>query len=263
MKTLFLLILISLTSGCLEKPETRMFNQAKKAYSEKNFKTATMLFEKLIKSSKNNEIKLKSAESLTSIYDINGEFKKKRKSLLFIVVNAKEKNQRIRAKQQMADMEFFKLKNYTTAIADYSELVLLGHDKIKNQVMISKSYYYLNNYDQALFEIKKILQETKEQEIVFETELLKSHIEFSKKNYLSASTIYKELIEKYPIPSKENFVLLNLAMSYEESGRYTDAIVALKELQSFYHSPEFLAAKIEHIQKKKNLMPGGRGRLRR
>lgn len=240
-----------------------MFEKANKAYSEKKYKTATELFEKVISSSNEKKIKLKSAETLTHIYELKGDFKNKRKILQYILINAEERNQRILAKQKMADMEFFKLKDYSTAITDYSELIQLNFNKQKNQLMVSKSYYYLNNFDQALYELEQILKENKNQELLFEAQLLKAHIKFAKKKYKSSSDIYKRLIENHPKPSKKNFVLLNLAMSYEEDGKYTEAIEALKKLQAYYHSPEFLMAKIHHIEKKKSLLPGGKGRLGR
>ncbi|MCJ8276307.1 MAG: tetratricopeptide repeat protein [Bdellovibrionales bacterium] len=262
MRILCLLILISL-SGCLEKPETRIFNQATKAFVAKDFKKSSQLYEKLLVTSTNKELKLKATSKLANIYDSSGDFDKLKKKLQYIVVNSKDRNQRMEAKQKMADVEFYKRKNYSEAISHYSELIELNFNKYKNQLMVSRCYYYQNNFEQSMFELKRVLKETANKEINFEANLLKGHILFAEKKYALSSEIYSDLVEGYPRESKASFVLLNLAMSQEESGNYTGAIASLQELQTFYHSPDFLAAKILHIQKKKSLMPGGKGRLKR
>ncbi|MCB0377606.1 MAG: tetratricopeptide repeat protein [Bdellovibrionales bacterium] len=263
MRTLpLLLILISLTA-CFEKPDQRVLSKAEQALENGDNQKAAELFRKLKRESSDLRLQIKSAENLVYIYESAGDYEKSVGELNYIALHAQDRAGRVRAKQQMADSYFFKLKNYQEALTHYYELIAINFNQHQNQLMVAKCYYFLNNLDQARFEVQTLIDGTKNKGLLFEGHLLKGHILFAQKHYREAADTYQNVIKNYEKMAKESHVLLHLAMSFEESSQYSQAISALEKLRESYHSPDFISAKISHIRRKMGLVPTGKGWNRR
>ena len=72
--------------------------------------------------------------------------------------------------------------------------------------MVARSYFHLNNFGQAEFEIKQLLSSSSSEEIKFEADILKAHIYFSGKDYKNSSEVYKKILETYPKKARSNYV---------------------------------------------------------
>ena len=262
-KTLiFLSILINFT-GCLERPNALLFKKGQQAESEKQYVEALEMYLKALEETKNKKLKIDIYNRLVEVYRVKNKYKKVSEYLQKIVLGSNERKHRIQAKQELADNEFNKLKNYREAIKHFSHLIEVDHKKDSNQLMVAKSYFHLNSFGQAKYELSELIKSTENEELKFEADILRASIYFSGRDYKKSSETYERIMKSYPEKAKINFVLLNLAMSYEEDGYLSKALESLKELQNYYHSPEFIAAKINHIENKLRHLPGGGGRLRR
>ena len=257
-KIVLLSILISL-AGCFETPDFLLLKKARQAENSKEANKAIHLYKKAIEETSNDSLKIKASWRIVDIYRSLSKYKEIRKFLSLIILTESREGERKKAKQELADNEFFNIKNYRQAVREYSHLVEVGYQVFINRLMIAKSYFHLNNLSQSKHELKELLNLDLPETSRFDALLLLGNVYFADKRYQKSTTAYLQLIEKYPEAAKKNYVLLNLAMSFEEDREYKKAVESLRELQAYYHTPEFIAAKIQHIENKMRHMPGARG----
>jgi|GEM_PF-5061259 len=260
-KTATLLLLWTLTSltGCIEKPDQKDYNKALSALERDNDIEAKGLLEGILRRSENSPLRDKAARQLVDLFSKNNAFEDLNKPLRYLSIHSSNQKSRIEAKQKMADNTYFNLRNYQDAIRHYSQLITLGHEVIGNHLMVVKSYFNLNQPQQSLYEADALLEKPVDAQTRFELMLLKANILFSDKNFKNAAKAYNKVLKTYPEQAKENHVLLNLAMSYEEEGHYKEALESLVTLKDDFHTPSFIEAKIAHLQSKMSYMPGARG----
>ena len=256
-------LLLMVMSGCRfgETVEERFLRDAKKAESLNAQEQVTFL-ENYALETTNKNVKLSAIKRVVDLLYRESQYHKVRKYLLYVLQNSPTQQGKLEAQQQLADNSFFHLNKYKEAIYYYSKLVEQGYQSLSNRLMIAKSYFQTDDLLQANIEADSLLKEKLKPNFRFELLLMKANIAFSGESFRSSSKLFQSVIKEFPDLSKKNFVLLNLAMSLEEEGLVDQAVGALQELKSFYHTPSFIESKIQHLFQKREHMPGARRNAR-
>ncbi|MCB0393930.1 MAG: tetratricopeptide repeat protein [Bdellovibrionales bacterium] len=261
----FLPLLISITFlGCSFNTDQVYFDRAQKAQSEEKYDVAIQEYKRVIEVDPGSPKALEAAEKAAFVArTFTEDFTSLIHFLKIILLRSPNEKVRVSAQKEIADIYFINLNNYSRAIEEYSRLLPLISDepeKIETQLRIAKAYYFLGQFQQALFEIESTskLKSTEKQK--FETLLLKANILTGQKDYDDAAAIFLKMISEFPQMAKAEKVRVNLAVCYEELKKFD---LAIEELVAYgKETPvekDFVELKVERLKRIKELQPGAGG----
>lgn len=239
------------------------YERAQEAVDKKNYRVAVNYLDHAIKRSPQTLIGIKAAREAArlSLYETK-DYKKAVEYYRQLVLYSKDPAERIVAQKEVAAIYFDHLQSYKEAILEFSKLLQMTHldfDQAKYKLSIARAHYYLNNFFQAESEINEILRLKIDDQMRFNTLILQGNILVAQKNYLRAAEIFRNVIRDYPDMAKKENVPLTLAVCYEESQEYADAIKMLEQLRSYYTPVEYIDLRIKRLKERQKNQPGAKG----
>lgn len=181
----------------------------------------------------------------------------------FLVLNSSDQNERIEAQKQIISIYFNNLNDYKRVIPEIHRLLNLGQlneDPISYNVMLAKSHYYLEDFNQAESEADEYLRRPISENHRYELLLLKANIANARKKPEAAVQIIEQMIRDYPDKAKKDGLRLTLTVAYEESGQLDKAIQELRRMKEEVSAGADLEQRIQRLEDRKINQPGRRGR---
>ena len=156
--------------------------------------------------------------------------------------------------KQLADLSFYKLKNYSKALKYYNDLLkfsLKPSEKFSLQYHIAQSYFHLKKYSQALVEIKQAFSkeisiEERKRALILQGGLFMAQNQFDK-----ASELFQK--QKELFPDHKDFFREYLAFIYESQKKFS---LAVQELEQIEQPSAFILDQIERLKERQNNQPG-------
>ena len=156
--------------------------------------------------------------------------------------------------KKLAELSFYKIKNYEKALKHYSHLLvgpLEPGEEFLIQYHIAESFFYLRKYSQALREGEKCFFDGISMEQRKQALILKGRIFIAQRHFEPAILLFEEQIGKFP--EEEAFFREYLAFIYESKKDFSSAIKELKKIDS---PNPFLQQKINRLTDRQNNQPG-------
>lgn len=260
-KVIFYLLFLAFL-GCSNQ-EDREMAEAVSQGKNKNFTLALHHYEQLARKTQNKDILLKAVREAAKISLF--ELKKYQKAIDYyqlIILNSENPVERQWAQRQIATINFDNLQNYQRAITEFNKLLLLPHtdeEEAQFRMNISRSYYYLNAFDQALGEIEVVLKKKYDKSTQFDAKMLYGNIFLAKKKFKEATAIFNFLLQDYEDRAIKENVALMLAVCYEENDDYKLAIQILEKYKSRMSQPDYVELRIKRLKERQNNAPGAKG----
>lgn len=258
---IFLLVIFSL-AAC-SSPEKADFDQAQKYANQGDYLRALEFYDRVIKRNSHTDrtIEAEREAARISFYEVK-DYKKSVAYYKLLVLHAKDPQERMQAQKQVATIYFDDLQNYGGAIAEFSKLLEMPHNDAEEsqyRLSLARSYFYLGEYFQALSEIENILGRKNDDKTKFNSMALKGNILVAQKQYAKAVDVFRKLIDDFPIMALKENVGLTLAVCYEESNDFKNAIRVLEEYRGKYSPPEYIELRIKRLQERLKNAPGAKG----
>lgn len=259
----FIGLVVFLIGGCELSSEKIEFKKAEQAEQAKNHKAALGHYDNLVKRYVKSEIALKAAAAAGRIayYELE-DYTRALDFYKHIVLYSQDGSARKDAQIKIAEINFEHLQNYPQAIIEYHRLLELSHEKKEEllyRVAIAKSYFYLNNFFQALVEANAILARDYAPGEIFDVLELKANILLQAKRLDEAVELLKSLLATYPKEAKDRQIGLVLAVCYEEKKDFLKAIETLQSIKATYPNKDFIDARIKDLRERQSFLPGARG----
>ncbi len=250
-------------SGCTLSAEKIEFEKAQTAAAASNYKSAVTHYDNVVKRYEKTDLALRSAEESgrISYYELK-DFNKAIESYKHLVLYSSVAAARLEAQKKIAEINFEHLQNYEQAIVEYNRLLDLPHEKKEAAVyrlFIAKSYFYMNNFVQALVELESLLERESVSPEQFDVLELKANTLLQMKKLDEAASVLNQLISKFPERAKERQVGLVLAVVYEEKKDFPKAIETLETIKNVYPSKDFIETRIKNLKERQTYLPGARG----
>jgi tetratricopeptide (TPR) repeat protein len=250
--------------GCSFRVETVYFEKAVKAEKEGNYPQAISDLKRVIEVLPDSKIALEAAQKGAFLART---FTEDYGSLLFflntILLGSSSANVRIGAQREIADIFFENLANYPRAIEEYSRLLPLSIPEAEKKIIqlkVARAYYFMGQFQQALYEIEAFEKSDLNEDQKFDAQLAKANIFTGQKKYDLAIEALDGLLKDYPQRAKSEKLLLNLAVCYEEKKEFEKAIEKLLAYrEEDPKESDFIDLKIERLRKFKTLLPGAQG----
>ena len=237
--------------------------QAQEAIDNKNYRTAIGILEHVIKRDSQNSLGLKAAREAARISTF--EIKDYKKAIEFnrvLVLYSPNPEERVNAQKEISNINFDHLQNYQEAVTEFSKLLqmpLSNLESAKYKISISRANYYVGNFFQAESEINELLRLKLDREMRFNALVLLGNILVAKKEFLKAADVYRGLIRDYNEMAMKENVPLTLAVCYEESSDYVNAIKTLETMIGKYSPPEYIELRIKRLKERLRNQPGAKG----
>ncbi|RYZ88880.1 MAG: tetratricopeptide repeat protein, partial [Proteobacteria bacterium] len=119
--------------------------------------------------------------------------------------------------------------------------------------------YYLNNFFQAQSELDDVLKMNVDTNDLFAAQVLKSNIYIAQKEYVKAIEILKKMIADQPEKSAQENIYQTLAVCYEESGNFLEAVKMLEIAKVRSEQPDYIELRIKRLRDRQKNQPGARG----
>lgn len=263
MKFLSLIILAACVLTSCTSQEKSDYQQAQKAISQGSFRTALDLLDRVVKRNSGTSLTVEAAREAARIsyYEVK-DYKKAVRFHQFLVLHATDPAERVQSQKQIANIYFDDLQDYGQAIIEISKLLEMPHNDLEEsqyRLSLARAYFYLGNYFQALSEIDSLLARRSDETIRFNTLMLKGNILVAQKQHAKAVDIFKKLTLDFPERASKENVGLTLAVSYEESGDFKNAIRILEDFRGKYNPPEYIELRIKRLQERLRNAPGAKG----
>lgn len=261
-KGLLLLILCFFFFGCTSQ-EQQEYSKAKKLVEENEYPEALVHFDRVLKRNPDHRLALWSArEAYRLTYFELKEYKRSIDYLEFIIKKSPDSAERTKSQMNVASIYFDHLQEYSQALLEYGKLLslsLTNNDQLKVKLAIASTYYHLNQFDQALSETREILKDQIPQDVLFNVLVLETNIFVSEKNWSKAVENYQKLAENFSDKAVSENILLNLSASYEEEGKYKEALAVLEKLKKIHPEPDYIELKIRKTLQRSKNAPGAKG----
>lgn len=262
LQTLILALLIFFVA--CSRPEEADFKKGQDEASAQHPRIALTYFERVVKrEGANLNIRLASAREAARLADLEvKDYKRAVEFYRFLVLYSPNTDERKQAQTQIALIDFDHLNDYKNAILEFNRLLGLTHSQHEEatyRLAIAKSYYYLNNFNQAEEEIDTLLRGNTEKADRFPLLQLKANIYVTKKETKKAIEIFTMLVNDYPeLAVKEN-IALALAVAHEDNKNFNEAIRVLELSRPFYKPVEYIDLRIKKLKDRLKNAPGARG----
>lgn len=256
------LFAVFLFSGCTNSQE-KNFDHANKLVEEKNYSEALKYFEYVIK--RDGETSLAEVAARDGARVAFFDAKDFKKAIFFyqhLVIHSASSDERIRAQKAIAEIYFDELQEYEKAVIEFSKLLQMphpDHELAEYKISIARAHYYLNNFFQSESEINEILRLKISDDIKFRSLVLLGDILMAQKNYARAITLYQDLMKNYPVKAAQENVSFALAVCFEETEKFKEAIQILEPLIEKYQPREYIELRIKRLNVRLKNQPGAKG----
>lgn len=253
-----LLLLLGCTSA-VERDVQQGQRDAEKGY----FTTALSHFDRAIKRDNTDPHSLVAARegARVAIFELK-DYSRSISYLRHLVLYSDVLEEREQAQLQLANIYFEHLQDYTAAITEIHRALTMNESPAARKrlsLRLARSYFYMAQFDQAESELNELLKGKLDPEMMFDVLVLRGHVMVSKRNYTKAIEAYKDIIKSYPERSRQENVGLQLAVCYEEDGRFRDAIEVLENMRGHYEPKEYIDLRIKRLTERMKNQPGAKG----
>jgi tetratricopeptide (TPR) repeat protein len=244
-------------------PEAKDYKSAQSSAEQRQFGHALLLYDHVLKRAPDSEYALKSARDGARIASLElKDYKKAITYLQFLVLNSKDPKERVSAQKQLAAMYFDQLQNYDKAILEYNRLIDSSDSETERaayKLDIARANYYQNNFFQAQSELDQLLKMRVEDEDRFSAIVLQSNIFIAQKECGKAIELLKKVIGLYPQKAMQENVSQTLAVCYEETGSFAEAIKILETIKPHHPQPDYVELRIKRLRERQKNQPGAKG----
>ncbi len=252
-----------LLAGCQLSAQKIEFEKGEKAAKASDFSSSLEHYGAVVKRYVKTELALRAAREAARIayYEVK-DYSKAVDYYKHVVIYSPSAADRLEAQKRIAEINFENLHNYSQAVVEFNRLLELPHSKSEGlayRLAIARSYFYMNNFFQALVEADVVLSRDYEPRGLFDALELKANILLQTKKYDEAIAVLKEILVKYPEESKERQIGLVLSVCYEEKRDFSKAIETLDSIKETYPNKEFVEARIKSLRERQGYLPGARG----
>jgi tetratricopeptide (TPR) repeat protein len=254
---------IFLICACQESPSSSLSKAKNKAESA-NFKEAENDLEILVKKFPDSRQSVDAAIEGAKLVRL--ETKNFQKGLFFlkhIVLYSKYLDERLTAQKQLVAILYDELNDYKSAVSEINRLIVQLRNKSEiadYKMKLAKSYFYLNDLDQAEHEVDEfLLSKDLDPKKKFELLTLKGNILLASKDLPNASKVYQKVLKEFPEFSRAENVAVTLAVCYEEMKDFKSAIELLTSVRSEHPTPRYIDSKIEKLKERQKNAPGAKG----
>ncbi len=171
----------------------------------------------------------------------------------YIVHKSQNKKEIQEVQEKIASLYFYQKMDYKKAIYEYEKLLHL-EKRAFYFLNLARSYFYVNDFQQASLEVKKILKLPLKKDEAFEAFFLRANILFAKKDVRESIEEYENLLKKYPERSKKSGVHLQLSLAYERLLQYSKAIRVLKAFRGNMSAKD-IDERVKRLEKRNKMMP--------
>lgn len=199
LKVVVCAITFFLVSCDFTPPINRKIIDAQNYITEQKYAKAAYLYEDILKSNPNEDLRLKICYQLGELYSIYlGEYKKSVHYYNEVKELTEDPLWLIKTEEKLAEVNFNYVKNYKDAIKNYKKLSEFT-PKLKNfdffQFQIALAYYYLNDKDSALAQLSKI-QTNSNHEYFIRSFYYIGLIYFEQKDFNKALYVWLEYLKR-------------------------------------------------------------------
>lgn len=258
-----LIVGLTLGFGACSPPEAKDYQVAQAEMGKGHHHIALSSIDRVLKRAPDSEYAVKAARDGARVSSLETkDYKKAAGYYQFLVLHSPDALERLNAQKQLAAIYFDQLQNYEQAIIELNKLIRdteSGVDIAKYKLDIARANYYLNNFFQAHSEIDDLLKIKVDDGERFSAWVLKSNIHIALKEYPKAIEILKKVTSMFPQKSLQENVYQTLAVCYEESDNYTEAIKTLESVKDKYAQPEYIEIRIKRLKERQKNRPGARG----
>lgn len=260
--SLIILTSVLALGGCTSQEQTE-YSKGREQVEAGNFRQALFHFDRVMKRNPEHRLALWSArEGYKITYFEIKDYKRAIEYSQFLILSSPDSAERVKSQMGIASIYFDHLQDYPRALQEYGKLLSLSlsnHERMKVKLSIASAYYHLNQFDQAQSEIREILKSDIPEDVRFNVLMLETNIFVSEKNWTKAIENYKKLAEMFPDKAVSENILLNLSASYEEEGRFKDALAVLEGLKKIHPEPDYIELKINKTMQRSKNAPGAKG----
>ena len=265
MKSFINLVFLTLAlflGGCTSQEQAE-YSKGREQLDAGNYRLALFHFDRVMKRNPEHRLALWSArEGYKITYFEIKDYKRAIEYLQFLILSSPDSAERVKSQMSIAGIYFDHLQDYPRALLEYGKLLSLSlsnHERMKVKLSIASAYYHLNQFEQAQSEIRDILKADLAEDVRFNVLMLETNIYVSEKNWAKAIENYKKLAEMFPEKAVSENILLNLSASYEEEGRFKDALSVLESLKKIHPEPDYIELKINKTTQRSKNAPGAKG----
>lgn len=249
--------------GCNLSSQKIEFEKAQKAAASNEHRQALEHYGNVVQRHVKTDLALQAAQEAGRIayYELK-DYEKAVGYYKHVVIYSTDPNARLEAQKLIAEINFENLQNYPQAVTEFNRLLELPHQKaegLRYRMAVARSYFYMNNFFQALVEAEGILARDYEPKDHFDAAELKANVLLQTKKYDESIAFITELLQKYPEQSKERQLGLLLTVCYEEKKDFAKAIESLESIKDSYPNKEFIEARIKNLKERQGHLPGARG----
>jgi tetratricopeptide (TPR) repeat protein len=254
--------LIAALCAC-SPPEAREYKAGQVQAEQGKYKEALAHFDRVLKRNPESESAMKAARDGARIATL--ELKDYAKAIQyhqFLVLNSTDPKERMNAQKALAALYFDQLQNYDKAILEYNKLIKDSEsdaDKAQYKLDIARANYYQNNFFQAQSELEQLLKLKVEDEEKFSAMVLQSNIYIAQKEYSKAIELLKKVIATYPDKALQENVPQTLAVCYEETSNFLEAIKTLESIKQHHPQPDYVELRIKRLKERQKNAPGAKG----
>lgn len=155
-----------------------------------------------------------------------------------------------KVERKIAEISFYKWKNYQRAIKFYNRLLDKAFEpgeRFLYQYQIADSFFHLEKFSQALIEIKKTFFEGISKEQKKRALSLKFQILLFQKDFLSVEKLLRKKLKEFP--EDHDFLRESLAFVYETQKKF---LLAIEELKRIEKKSVFLEEKIKRLENRQS-----------
>ncbi|MBC7371845.1 MAG: tetratricopeptide repeat protein [Bdellovibrionaceae bacterium] len=249
--------------GACSPPEIKDYEQAKSEAGMGHYRSALSSYDRVLKRAPESDSALKSAREASRIAILEvKEYRRAADYLQFLVLHSKDSKERTASQKQLASLYFDQLQNYDRAIIEFNKLLNdteSDTEKAQFKLDIARANYYQNNFFQAQSEIDEVLKLHVGENEKFAALVLKSNIYIARKEYPKAIETLKKVMETYPAKATQENVPQTMAVCYEESGNFLEAIKSLELARDKHSQPEYIDLRIKRLRERAKNQPGAKG----
>lgn len=250
MKAVVFTIALFVVSCDFTPPINRRIIDAQNYITEQKYDKAAYLYEDILKSNPNEDLRLKICYQLGELYSIYlGQYKKSAYYYNQVKELTEDPLWLIKTEEKLADVNFNYLKNYKDAIKNYTRLSEFT-PKLKNfdffQYQIALAYFYLNDKDAALAQLTKI-QSNPNHEYFIRSFYYVGLIYFEQKDYSKALYVWLEYLKRET--KKESIVQAKfmVANAYESTENLKMAYDIYYSIANDYPNPDVIQSRLSAL----------------
>jgi len=234
--------------------ERRLLEEANVHLEERKYPEALNEFESAVRYAPKSKEGLEAAEKggETALFH-STEFQRAVFFFRSIVLNSSDLADITEAQKKIADIYYEKLGDYAQAILEFQRVLQSKLGPMEEQAIemkIAKSYFYMANFEQAIFEATHFMQKHPKSSFIFEANMLIGNSYLALKQHDKAIQTFDK-IEKYYADYKESYqATINKALAYEEKDDFNRALATLESARGKYPQLDILEVKIRGLQRR-------------